>query len=75
MQIYLERIDPAQNMARYYLVDVSRDLFGMWMVTRQWGRIGSGGQRRVAAFDDKAKAIQELEIWRRSKTRRGYHLQ
>ncbi|WP_275588806.1 WGR domain-containing protein [Croceicoccus hydrothermalis] len=38
--------DPERNIAREYHLSVSMDLFGWTIVERQWGRIGSVGQRR-----------------------------
>lgn len=34
------RIDPDQNMARFYRVEILFDLFGDIIVERRWGRIG-----------------------------------
>ena len=36
----LRRLDPARNMARFYLVDTHADLFGGVSVLREWDRIG-----------------------------------
>ena len=41
--VILRRIDAAQNMARFYLLDVQPDLFGGWSLIREWGRIGRAG--------------------------------
>ena len=37
----LRRVDPAQNMRRFYLMQVQPDLFGGASLIREWGRIGS----------------------------------
>jgi len=37
-------VDPAQDMARFYLLDVQQDLFGQWWLVREFGRIGSPGR-------------------------------
>jgi hypothetical protein len=42
----LHRIDPARNMRRFYRLDVQPDLFGLWLLMREWGRIGRPGQTR-----------------------------
>jgi predicted DNA-binding WGR domain protein len=42
------RIDPARRIRRFYVIDVQQDSFGQWSVIRQWGRIGSPGQMRIA---------------------------
>lgn len=41
--VVLRRIDAAQNMARFYRLDVQPDLFGGWSFIREWGRIGRPG--------------------------------
>lgn len=35
-------------MRRFYVMDVQPDLFGQWLVIREWGRIGSPGHMRIA---------------------------
>ena len=47
LHILLERIDPSQNMARYYVLSIEPTLFGDSALVREWGRIGSLGQRRT----------------------------
>lgn len=42
-ETYLERIDHARNMARYYRLSVVKTLFGEWAMVREWGRIGRRG--------------------------------
>lgn len=49
--IALEAVDKAANIARGYHLDVSRDLFGHWVVTRRWGRIGAKSQAATLSFD------------------------
>lgn len=46
----LYRVDPAQNMSRFYRLDVQVDLFEAWCFIREWGRIGRAGQVRETAF-------------------------
>ena len=41
--VTLRRIDPEQNMARFYALEVERDLIGRIVLARRWGRIGTGG--------------------------------
>jgi predicted DNA-binding WGR domain protein len=45
--IYLERTDPARNMARYYCLTVEKNLFGEFSLVRTWGRIGRTCQMQV----------------------------
>jgi predicted DNA-binding WGR domain protein len=38
--IVLERIDPAGNIARYYVLSIEPTLFAKHTLVRRWGRIG-----------------------------------
>lgn len=69
---YLERIDAARNMARYYRLSVVKTLFGEWAVVREWGRIGRGGQSREewCASIELALHVHAKRV--RARKRRGY---
>lgn len=62
--IYLERREPEENIHRFYEIDVGRDLFGVWCVTRRWGRIGTSGRRLVSSFDLEMEAVDESQCLR-----------
>ena len=70
--VWLRRVEPEKNMARFYHLVVERDLFGMWCFTREWGRIGRGGQIRTVPYPTPAEARTALEKQRHAKQRRGY---
>ena len=71
--LYIERTDPAKNMARYYAMEISGTLFGEVCLTRAWGRIGSRGQSKVHHFGREEEAVSLfLELMRRKRAR-GYH--
>jgi predicted DNA-binding WGR domain protein len=44
--ISLRAVNPARNIARHYQIELSRDLFGLWVVDCRWGRIGTVGRAR-----------------------------
>lgn len=69
---YAERLDPARNMARFYALEVSEDLFGAMWLERRWGRIGSRGQIKFELVDDGHDPSTRIETIARQKTRRGY---
>jgi predicted DNA-binding WGR domain protein len=71
-QIRLRRIDPAQNMNRFYCMVVQRDLFGGASLVREWGRHGSAGQLRVDHHPDEAHAVDALMDMLSAKRKRGY---
>jgi len=70
--VYLTRIDPAQNMARFYVLDVQPTLFGECTLVREWGRIGRGGQVRQIHCPCLVEADAMLKIQLKTKLRRGY---
>lgn len=70
--VHLRRIDPAQNMRRFYLLSVQPTLFGGASLVRHWGRIGTNGQSMMETFDEPAAAGHALIRLERVKRRRGY---
>jgi predicted DNA-binding WGR domain protein len=70
--VYLTRVDPAQNMARFYVMSIQPNLFEEWSVVREWGRIGRGGQVKVTNFVSAEDAARILLSTAASKIRRGY---
>lgn len=70
--LVLDRIVPADNMARYYVLSVEPTLFGDAALVREWGRIGRGGRRRLDLYADDRQAAIALELWLARKTKRGY---
>lgn len=70
--VRLERREPEDNRFRFYVMYITKNLFGEWSLVREWGRIGQGGQMRIdwcESFDD-ARLVFEKK--RREKVRRGY---
>ncbi len=72
MRTYLERIDPAAGMARFYVVSVRPMLFGEWAVIREWGRIGRGGTVRERTHSNADEATASAAATVDTKRRRGY---
>ncbi|MBY5834828.1 WGR domain-containing protein [Rhizobium leguminosarum] len=70
--LYIERIDPSKNMARFYALSIEPNLFGGTSLVRSWGRIGSRGQQKIHVFDSEAKAVDLLLSLLRRKRSRGY---
>jgi len=68
----MTRVDPTQNMARFYEIDIQPGLFGDISVTRHWGRIGAAGQSTRNWFQDEGTAASSAEKIRDQKVRRGY---
>lgn len=74
--IYLERHEPEDNIHRFYALDVSRDLFGLWLLVRRWGRVGrtgrQGGQSLTMSFAARGEAEREQARLLTAKSKRGY---
>ena len=56
MAIVLTRVDPIENMARFYKLDVQPTLFDEWSLIREWGRIGQSGNVQVEIFGTRGTA-------------------
>lgn len=70
--LYLRRIDPARNMARFYLLTIQPTLFGGVSIVRSWGRIGTDGRSMMETFDAPQDAHGALTRLERRKRQRGY---
>ncbi|MGO6747614.1 WGR domain-containing protein [Rhizobium ruizarguesonis] len=70
--LYVERIAPERNMARFYALAVQPTLFGEVSLVRSWGRIGTRGQQMVHLFDNESQAISLFFDVLREKRKRGY---
>jgi len=72
--LLLHRIEPEANMARFYRVEVTHDLFGVVLVERRWGRIGGRGQFRAASYPSIALGEAAASSLVLAKERRGYRV-
>jgi predicted DNA-binding WGR domain protein len=74
LNIVLERVDPARNIARYYVLSIEPTLFAKHTLIRRWGRIGCLGRERLQFFgrEDASRAQVTLETWLARKRKRGY---
>ena len=70
----LHRVDPNLNMARFYRVEVSPDLFGAVIVERRWGRIRGRGQSQSASYRSTSLAEAAASRLIVAKERRGYRV-
>ena len=71
-RLRLVRVEPEENVHRYYALEVQPDLFGGASLVRAWGRIGSSRSVRVELHADEGRALDALQDWERRKRRRGY---
>ena len=70
--VTLRRIDAEKNMARFYALEVERDLFGQHVLVRRWGRIGTVGKIRLDEHTGEGEAIASLQRLQAAKRRKGY---
>jgi predicted DNA-binding WGR domain protein len=70
--LVLDRIDPAQNMARYYVLSIEPAFFDQVALVREWGRSGKPGGRRIELHASIHNARVALETWLKRKMTRGY---
>lgn len=71
-RLHLRRIDPAENMRRFYRLQVQRDLFGGASLVREWGRLGCRGRILVERHADEGGAITALLDLAQRKRQRGF---
>lgn len=71
-RVQLRRVDPSQNMRRFYSLALQPDLFGGCDLVREWGRIGQAGTVRRDRYASPTEAQQALEAKRREKEKGGY---
>lgn len=69
---YLERLDRARNMARYYRLSVVETLFGDWAMVRERGRLGRRGQSHEHWCATVEQATTLMEQHRLEREKRGY---
>lgn len=61
------------NNGRHYQVELKQNLFGNWILVRQWGSSKKRGGRRLEIIcDDYQHACQQLQIIQKQRQRRGY---
>lgn len=70
--LVLERVDPAQNAQRFYVLSIEPTLFGDVALIRHWGRFGARGREMKEFFDNEETARETLEHWCARKLKRGY---
>lgn len=71
-QLYVERKDPARNMARYYAMEIEQTMFGEACLIRRWGRIGKRGQEKQHIFEREEEAVLLFLDLLKQKRARGY---
>ncbi|WP_415918848.1 WGR domain-containing protein [Tateyamaria sp. SN6-1] len=68
----LVRINPSENMARFYGIALQPTLFGEVAVVRCWGRIGTRGRATAHTYADFSGAADAFADLAQKKRARGY---
>ncbi len=71
-EVRMRRIDLKKNMRRFYELSLQPNLFGEWVVVRNWGRIGTAGRFRLDIYHGSGEAIAAIGEIRCAKVKRGY---
>ena len=60
---------------RYYRLEISKDMFGMWVIIRTWcSRTSAKGSSLVISTAEKAEALAWDAKVSRERTKKGYTL-
>lgn len=70
--MHLKRIEPENNMYRFYRMEIVRGLFSEWGLVREWGRIGRSGTMRTDWFGTEVEAKDARFKLQMQKAKRGY---
>lgn len=74
LNICLVRRDETRNMARFYHLTITNNLFGETIVLRRWGGIGTPGKTKEVISKDLTEAERYIGTLALMKTKRGYRL-
>lgn len=55
LSAHLEACDPERNIWRSYSITAGQDLFGNWVVSINYGRIGAKGRTKTFLLTDEAE--------------------
>ncbi len=73
-QLYVERVDPGRNMARFYTLAIELTRFGTPRLLRRWGRIGTSGRTMVHDFEREEEAVALFLNLLRDRRAHGYQV-
>ena len=69
-----ELVEPDKNRFREYVISLSKNLLGEWVVSCSWGRIGGRQRVKVTYFSSRSDAVELAERMARRRLLRGYHI-
>lgn len=60
LRIHLEARETSRNLARFYSIELTQDLFGFWILKSTYGRIGTQGRYRMTTFETVEEASPKI---------------
>ena len=72
--VRFERVDSEKDLFREYGIAIGQNLFGEWVVSSSWGRIGGPKRVKQTYFASKSKAMVLAEQEANRRLLRGYQL-
>lgn len=61
LKIYLKAEHSILNVARFYSICLTQDLFGDWTLRTTYGRIGTNGRQKVYTFKTPQDALPKIQ--------------
>lgn len=60
---------------RYYMLHLTQDLFGEWVIVKAWGGINkAGGRILTVPCESRESALLQIEQIKRKRMQRGYEM-
>lgn len=72
--LYLERVEPAENRYRFYALSIEQTLFGEPVLVRNWGRIGTKGRIQLQTCPSELDAIRLFADHLKRRRAHAYHI-
>ncbi len=72
MRIYMQQPPTVGEAPRFFQLTLQQDLFGGWLLVREWGRLGARSSMKRSVFLDQESAETALEQLRAQQTGRGF---
>lgn len=72
--LYLERVEAAENRHRFYVLSIEQTLFGEPVLVRRWGRIGTRGRIRLQTCASEMDAIRLFAEHLKRRRSRAYRV-
>ena len=73
MERIFRSVDQKENRFRFYSMHIEESLFGGFVLTCTWGRIGTKGQTKIFLFDSREDCLNEMR--QIAKTRKQHEYQ